>query len=71
MYEETYFGIGIFLQCCAVVVFLPLLPAIVELFFHYSRAAHFSIISDIRFILTVVLGIVAISFTVLPSVGGE
>jgi len=71
LYEETYFGIGIFLQCCAVVVFLPLLPAIVELFFHYSRAAHFSIISDIRFILTVVLGIVAVSFTVLPSVGGE
>jgi hypothetical protein len=67
--DETMFSIGAFLFACSIVVFTPLIPLIGSLAFQYSRAAHFSIISDARFILTIVLGIVGILFTVGPSIG--
>jgi hypothetical protein len=69
--DELLFGIGACLQICAVLTFLPLIPSISALFFHYSRAAHFLIISDFRFILTIAFGIVGILLIILPSLDNE
>ena len=71
MYEERFFAVGTCLGFCAIVAFLPLVPSIAGLFFQYSRAAHFTIISDVRFILTIALGIVGSLFVVYPSLGSD
>jgi len=69
--DELLFGIGVCVQMCAVLVFIPLIPLIGSLAFHYSRAAHFTIISDVKFFLTIALGIIGSLFVVAPSIGGE
>ena len=71
MYEETFFSVGTFFGICAIVAFLPLVPSIAGLLFQYSRAAHFTIISDVRFVLTIALGIVGSLFVVYPSLGSD
>lgn len=68
--DEMLFGIGAFLLVCSIVVFTPLIPIIGSLVFQYSRTAHFSIITDVRFILANACGIVGILLTITPSVGG-
>jgi len=69
--DELLFGVGTCLLICTIAVFLPLMPLIAGLFFHYSRIAHFALISDVRFILTNAFGITGILFIISPSLGGD
>lgn len=69
--DDLLFGIGSCLCVCAIVVFFPLVPSIGGLVFHYSRIAHFSIISDVRFILTIAFGVIGCLFIIVPSLGAE
>jgi hypothetical protein len=71
LYEDTFFAVGTFIGICAIFVFLPLLPSIAGLSLNYSRAAHFLIVSDVRFVLMLVLGIVGMLLMVYPSVGRD